>query len=59
MNKLTKTAPERIYLQVSDDHDHYNTEFVDAEVTWCRDSVMACEVEYVRADVASRKKVSE
>jgi hypothetical protein len=59
MNKLTKTAPERIYLQVSDDPDHYNTEFVDDDVTWCRDSVMACEVEYVRADLAAKKEVSE
>lgn len=52
---LTKTAPERIWLQVSEDEDHHCEPFPrhphGDEVTWCQDSVLACEVEYVRADL--------
>lgn len=53
--EVVRTAPARIYLQVSDDRDHESEPFPDAhgdEVTWCADSVLACEVEYIRADLA-------
>lgn len=46
------TAPERIYLQISDDESHADQEFpCGYDVTWCSDSVLALEVEYVRADI--------
>lgn len=51
-----RTAPERIWLQISDDKDHLHEAFprrFGAEVTWCEDSAMDCEVEYVRADLAA------
>ena len=57
MKKLTvlqSTAPREIWLQVSDEHQDNAEPFPkDAEgVTWCQDSVLACEVRYVRADLA-------
>ena len=53
-NKVTKTAPERIWLQVSDDAAHCREPFPgNDEATWCSQSVLACEVEYVRADLAA------
>ena len=53
--RVVSTAPKRIYLQVSDDEDHLAEDFPDAwdEVTWCQESVMQCEVAYVRADLAA------
>ena len=53
-NKLTRTAPRRIWLQCSDEPDGVRNSFGDhdtGEVTWCADSVLAAEVEYVRADL--------
>ncbi|WP_279475311.1 ASCH/PUA domain-containing protein [Aeromonas veronii] len=47
------TAPAHIWLQVGDqkeDSDYPFPEFHD-EVSWCADSVVACEVPYVRADL--------
>lgn len=55
MNKMTETAPVRIYLQVADGGESDNpfpTEF-DEQVTWCRDSVRLDEVEYIRADLVA------
>lgn len=53
MNKLTRTAPKRVWLQISDDEDHFDEPFPHgSEVTWCADSVQMVEVEYVRADIA-------
>ncbi|MFH7526525.1 hypothetical protein AB2J22_13265 [Aeromonas sp. A5] len=49
-----RTAPERIWLQVGD-QSHYHSEpfpIDTSEVSWCADSVAACEVPYVRADLA-------
>lgn len=47
------TAPREIWLQVSDEAEHSAEPFPDdAEVSWCADSVLACEVRYVRADLA-------
>jgi hypothetical protein len=60
VRKAVLTAPERIWLQISEDEDHYNESFphhVGEEITWCQDSVLACEVEYVRADLACRSKM--
>lgn len=53
MNTVTTTAPTRIWLQVSDDRSDADLEFPDPteDLTWCQDSVLACEVEYVRADL--------
>ncbi|MFQ2095468.1 hypothetical protein ACK33Q_03170 [Aeromonas veronii] len=54
VTETIRTAPERIWLQVGDqsgDGDYPFPEHHD-EVTWCADSVVACEVPYVRADLA-------
>lgn len=52
--KVVQTAPKRIWLQVSDDAMDADKLFSERdETTWCQDSVMACEVPYVRADLAS------
>lgn len=53
VTETIRTAPERIWLQVGDqtgDGDYPFPEHHD-EVTWCADSVVACEVPYVRADL--------
>ncbi len=54
---VVKTAPARIWLQVSDDREHNDKPFPASthgdEVTWCQDKVLDCEVEYIRADVAA------
>ncbi|WP_042062799.1 hypothetical protein [Aeromonas allosaccharophila] len=55
ITETIRTAPERIWLQVGDqsgDGDYRFPEHHD-EVTWCADSVVACEVPYVRADLAA------
>jgi len=57
--QAVSTAPERIWLQISDDTDHFDEPFPrgpEADVTWCEDIGSAeCEVEYVRADLAAMK----
>ena len=53
VTETIRTAPERIWLQVGDqasDGDYQFPEHHD-EVSWCADSVVACEVPYVRADL--------
>jgi hypothetical protein len=52
---LTDNAPRRIWIQISDDPDHHDEPWPESmgEVTWCDESVMCCEVEYVRADLAN------
>lgn len=54
MDKVTSTAPKRIWLQVSDDETDCREPFPvpNESMTWCEDSVLACQVEYVRADIA-------
>jgi hypothetical protein len=63
MNKLTETAPERIWLQISDDEDDLNYPYPShhEDVTWCQDSVVAAEVAYARADLheAAQKRIAE
>ncbi|WP_041208807.1 hypothetical protein [Aeromonas jandaei] len=57
VTETIRTAPERIWLQVGDsqgDSDYPFPEHHD-EVTWCSDSVIACEVPYVRADLAGKQ----
>jgi hypothetical protein len=53
---VVTTAPEKIYLQVTDD-TFYRDETFPADygddITWCADSVVDCEVEYIRADLAT------
>lgn len=56
VTETIRTAPERIWLQVGD-QNHYHCEPFPSdtsEVSWCADSVMSCEVPYVRADLAGK-----
>ncbi|WP_273767336.1 ASCH/PUA domain-containing protein [Aeromonas hydrophila] len=53
VTETIRTAPDRIWLQVGD-QSHYHSEPFPSdteEVTWCADSVVGCEVPYVRADL--------
>lgn len=54
VTETIRTAPERIWLQVGDQPGDSDYPFPDHhdEVAWCADSVIACEVPYVRADLA-------
>lgn len=57
VTETIRTAPERIWLQVGDqasDGDYQFPEHHD-EVIWCADSVVACEVPYVRADLKEQQ----
>jgi hypothetical protein len=60
-NRVTKTAPEVIYLQVSDDSFDCDEEFPEPteDMTWCQDSVIACEVKYIRADLQDKPANSD
>ena len=62
MSKLTPlqaTAPRKIWLQISDDAEHHAEPFPrEAEITWCEDSVTACQVGYVREDLAQPDTMS-
>ena len=51
MNKVTETAPKRIWIQISDEVEHCDEPFPEPndDLTWCQNSVLDCEVEYVRA----------
>lgn len=53
VTETIRTAPERIWLQVGDQSHYHSEPFPSdtSEVSWCADSVMACEVPYVRADL--------
>ena len=58
VTETIRTAPERIWLQVGDqssDGDYPFPEHHD-EVTWCSDSVVSCEVPYVRADLVGNSE---
>lgn len=56
--EVTRTAPKRIWLHVSDDFGDHNEPFPtrdelgNREVTWCADSVGGTQIEYLRADLA-------
>ena len=54
VTETIRTAPERIWLQVGDQSHYHSEPFPSnsSEVSWCADSVMSCEVPYVRADLA-------
>lgn len=56
VTETIRTAPERIWLQVGDQSHYHSEPFPEHhdEVTWCSDSVVACEVPYVRADLADK-----
>jgi len=56
-NILTETAPKVIYLQVSDEVEDHDQEFpyVQDCVTWYSESVLNCEVKYIRADLVEDK----
>jgi len=51
-NKVTSTAPLRIYLRISDDANDVHKPFPQGTyMDWGTSPTVACEVEYVRADV--------
>lgn len=58
ITETIRTAPKRIWLQVSDDFGDHNEPFPtrdelgNREVTWCADSVGGTQIEYLRADLA-------
>lgn len=56
ITETIRTAPERIWLQVGDQSHYHSEPFPEHhdEVSWCADSVMPCEVPYVRADLADK-----
>jgi hypothetical protein len=58
MTKHIETAPERIYLQISDTDVDAAFPFPENtdDVTWCADSVVAVEVKYIRADLAEKQR---
>ena len=55
VTETIRTAPERIWLQIGDQSHYHSEPFPNdtSEVSWCADSVIACEVPYVRADLAA------
>lgn len=55
VTETIRTAPERIWLQVGDQPHYHSEPFPSdtSEVSWCADSVVGCEVPYVRADLAA------
>ena len=55
VTETIRTAPERIWLQVGDQSHYHSEPFPSdtSEVSWCADSVIACEVPYVWADLAA------
>lgn len=55
VTETIRTAPERIWLQVGDQSHYHSEPFPSdtSEVSWCADSVVGCEVPYVRADLAA------
>lgn len=54
VTETIRTAPKRIWLQVGDQAHYHSEPFPrdTREVSWCADSVVGCEVQYVRADLA-------
>lgn len=61
--RLIATAPERIYIQVSEEAEAMDEPFPPPceDITWCPDSVIAAEVPYVRADLieAQASRIAE
>ena len=58
-NRVTLTAPKRIWLQVSEDKNDRREPFPpfpDGDITWSAEPVLSCEVAYVRADLARVKR---
>lgn len=60
VTETIRTAPERIWLQVGDQSHYHSEPFPSdtSEVSWCADSVIACEVPYVRADLVGHSQVA-
>ena len=58
MTKHIETAPERIWLQISENDVDAAFPFPKNawDVTWCADSVVAVEVGYIRADLAEQQR---
>lgn len=56
LTETIRTAPERIWLQVGDQSHYHSEPFPSdtSEVSWCADSVVGCEVPYVREDLAGK-----
>ncbi|MFB2891041.1 hypothetical protein [Aeromonas veronii] len=57
VTETIRTAPGRIWLQVGDQSHYHSEPFPEHhdEVSWCADSVVACEVPYVRADLVGKQ----
>ena len=56
-NRVTLTAPKRIWLQVSNEKSDRDLPFYPCEnVPWTAQRVLACEVEYIRADLVPAKR---
>ena len=55
VTEVQRTAPEVVYLQVSDEKWHEEKAFPTNHdgVSWCDHSVIACEAKYIRADLAA------
>jgi hypothetical protein len=63
MSKLTPlqaTAPRKIWLQIDDHEGGHDEPFPDDTegVTWCAEPAQACEVAYVREDIAQSETMS-
>lgn len=60
VTETIRTAPERIWLQVGDQSHYHSEPFPSdtSEVSWCADSVVGCEVPYVRADLVGKVPTS-
>ena len=54
-DKLTQTAPRRIWLQVDTGDEDRSKSFPgwQSDVTWAEEPIGGAEVEYVRADIAN------
>lgn len=57
ITETIRTTPERIWLQVGDQSHYHSEPFPEHhdEVSWCADSVVACEVPYVRSDLVGKQ----
>ena len=62
VSEMVRTAPERIWLQVSDEPADIDDPFprpITDEMTWSTGQCVACEVEYVRADLSPTPAIPE
>ena len=55
VDRLTRTAPERIWLQIDTGDSDRSQPFPDDRdgISWCWESIGGAEVEYIRSDKAA------